>query len=153
IGLDPETDNYRELALYRQTKEKDGTTTRKYDNGKVVKLNDNDEILSETNVDKLGRRITAKFKAGDGDPYEFEVKLKDKDEPLKLTRLVSGIYSAPWTVEGKKVGTVEYDPVTKVILFQDKDKKRATATLEDGTTVERTILDGGRHKVVKTKGK
>src|SRR5262249_3030262 len=39
IGLDPETDNYRELALYRQTKEKDRTTTRKYDNGKIVKLN------------------------------------------------------------------------------------------------------------------
>jgi hypothetical protein len=152
IGLDPETDDHRELSLYRQTKEKDGTTTRTYDSGKIIRLNANDDVLSETNVDKLGRKITANFKAGDTEPYEFEITLKDKDKPIKLSRSKAGIYSAPRIIDGENVGTIEYEPLTKLILFQDKDKKRATATLEDGTTFERVILDAG-HKVVRSKGK
>ena len=152
IGLDPETDDYRELSLYRQTKEKDGAITRRYESGKIVRLNGNDDVLSETNIDKLGRKITANFKAGDAEPYEFEITLKEKDKPIKLSRSKAGIYAAPRIVDGENAGTIEYEPLTKLLLFQDKDKKRATATLEDGTTYERIILDTG-HKVIKSKDK
>jgi hypothetical protein len=159
VGFDPDTKDYRDIVLYRQVEGKAGKldiVTKTFEDGKTKTFNKtNDELLSESHVDKLGRRITANYRPGESSAYEYEITFKEKDKPVKFKRLSPGavVYSAPNLVDDKVVGTIEYEPTSGLILFLDKDKKRGEATLEDGTKVERIILDKGGHKVIKSKGK
>jgi len=138
---------------YSRSVEADKSVTRRYEDGAVRREDSKENVIYKESKDDWGRLVKSEFMAGEDKAHTITIVPRAGELPIKFTRTDDGRYVSDYlSATGERLGTVQREENGQIIYENEKTRTVKTE-LQDGTTVEKTVLaDGGRREVTSKDG-